>query len=240
MALSEQQAPLRNLVIFKRIATEMGCRLTEGAPEDPKIGSHTPHSWHYDTGMYKGVKHGLAIDVNYGAPGTSPEEQRILALLAVIGQSLGLGIIFALNGTMGSAADHKTHLHADVGSVSNTGRGARPATPGDACVWDTQWKIRAAHDNLAGDETKRRLYALREASKYGGVDFPFGVKYTQDVVGTKKDGDWGPNSRGSHDDTISQVQEVWRSYGLYTGKIDNVWGPLMEEAWRRFLNRYGR
>lgn len=241
MALSKQSAPLRNLVILKAYAKRLGVRVTESFPEDaPNPGVHNPNSWHYDSGTHRGTTHSLAADFNYGVAGASQTERDMLAHLVTVAQSLGLAVIYALYGTTGSAGAHRTHLHADVGSVTNLGKGPRKPTPGDAVVWDTQPVIHAAQDNLAGNETKRRLAALREASNYGGRDFPFGVEFTQDVVGTKEDGAWGPKSRAAHDTTMEKLQDAWKQVDLYAGEVDGIWGPKMEAGYRKFLDRYGR
>lgn len=241
MALSAQSADLECLVLFKEYAERLGCRVTESLPQDkPDPTAHMRDSWHYDVGTSHGQRHSKAADINYGAPGAGIGEREMLRHLVVVGESLGLGIIYALYGTIGSAGAHKTHLHADVGSVTNLGKGARRNTPGDQCVWMTQRAIHAERDNLAGRETKTRLYALREASRYGGNDFPYGVEFAQDVVGTKVDNAWGPNSRSAHDTTTEDVQAVWSKFGLYDGELDGVWGPKMEAAWKAFLARYGR
>lgn len=237
MALSAKQAETRDLVNFCRHAEAMGARVSEMPPwDEPNTGVHSPKSFHYD----KDGKYGQAADINYGRPGTSASEREMLTYLSVVAESFGLGVIYARYGTVGSAAQHTAHLHVDVGSWTNLGKGPRKPTPGDSVVWDTQPAIHAARDNLAGNETKRRLNALREASNRGGVDFPHGVKYAQDVVGTKEDGKWGPLSRLAHDETVRGVQKVWKSAGLYTGELDGIWGPLMDAAWRKFIDRYGR
>lgn len=89
-----------------------------------------------------------------------------------------------------------------------------------------QRAVRADDDNVWGSDTDRRFTAVREASRYGGSDFPYGVAYTQRVVGTPDDGDWGPRSAAAHDRTVAAIQ---RALGV---SDDGVWGPKTESAFQ--------
>lgn len=241
MALSKQSAPIGNLVAFKEFVKRTGGRVSESYPEDaPNKGAHNPKSWHYDTLTHRGVRHSCAVDVNFGPAGTSAAEQAYLRKCAVVAESMGLGVVFARDGKVAAAAQHTTHLHADVGSVTNLGTGGRKNTAGDLDVWNTQPIIHAVRDNLCGPDTEKRLNALREASVYGGEDFPYGVEFTQDVVGTKQDEVWGVKSRAAHDSTMAALQTLWKAEGYYTGRIDKRWGPLMDQARAKFLAKKGR
>jgi hypothetical protein len=188
---------------------------------------------------YSGVKHSRAADINYGRAGISTEEMNMLKHLRKVAESMGLGVILAEFGTVGAAAQHRDHLHVDNGSYSNTGKGSRRATPGDLVVWDTQPKVRAQQDNLVASETKKRLNALREASKYGGNDFPYGVKFAQSVVGSKQTGKWVAADFKNHDATVKAVKTVWKNAKLLAGAVNTTWDADMEKAYRKFLDRYG-
>lgn len=74
------------------------------------------------------------------------------------------------------------------------------------------------------DELPQRADALIAASSYGGVNFPYGVEFTQSTVGTYVDGIWGPDSRDAHDDTTGKVQSI---LGV---EVDFIVGPITEAA----------
>ncbi len=79
-------------------------------------------------------------------------------------------------------------------------------------------------DNLWGDDTEKRVGAVRAASRYHGVKFPHGVKLAQRSVGTKVDGSWGANSRAAHDKAVVKIQTV-----LGVAR-DGIWGPATDRA----------
>ena len=240
MALSKKRATTSALVALVEYALANGYRVSEMPPYDAVTpGGHSRNSWHYDR------DHGIgqACDINWGKPGASAEERRRITLLIPVAQSLGLAVIFALNGTNGPAAQHRDHGHFDVGSYSNLGRGGFVPARGDTCVVETQRRLHQAakiRDNLLGSTTKTDLHVLREASKYGGHDFPEGVKHAQRVVGQPQDGSWSVADYRAHDETVEALQRVWAKFGLYSGKFDGIWGPLMERAYRAFLKKYAR
>lgn len=230
MALSPVGAPLRNLVALKSFVKKTGGYILEALPEDKVDPVHGKGSFHYDESSFNGTVHSHAADINFAS-----NERENLVRVAAVAQSMGLGVIYSLYGPV---AGHGGHLHADIGSFSSLGRGLRTRTPGDLAVWDTQSVLHGYMDNLAGPDTKKRVLALREASNFGGTDFPFGVEFAQDVVGTTVDGDWGKNSRLAHDKAIRAVQTVWKAAGLYAPSIDTIWGGGMEAAYNKFLARY--
>jgi hypothetical protein len=120
---------------------------------------------------------------------------------------------------------------------AGAGVGAVPPPPSDIihrkpnCV-ALQRAVNAAGDNRWGPDTDKHFDALREASNWGGNDFPFGVVYTQKVVGTKPDGKWGPNSKAAHTGTVRTVQRILKSMGHNPGVIDGMWGPKTEAAYQ--------
>lgn len=106
-----------------------------------------------------------------------------------------------------------------------------PAAPASGPIHDgrvvaLQNALRAGADGYWGPQTAQHANALREASSWGGGDFPWGVAFTQRVVGTAPDGVWGPNSRKAHDATTAAVQRV-----LGTNP-DGIWGPVSEAAFQ--------
>ena len=64
------------------------------------------------------------------------------------------------------------------------------------------------------------------ASDWGGRTFPFGVGYTQGVVGTEQDGVWGENSMEAHDRVVEAIQDA---LGV---DVDGVWGPVTQNRWQ--------
>jgi hypothetical protein len=188
---------------------------------------HTRGSWHND---------GLAADINWGT-GSPPSERKHLLVALQVAESMGLALIYARDGTTGVAANHRHHLHVDVGEWSNYGRGNVRRRSGNLKVWQLQGTVRTPagkRDNLWGPDTDKRLRAVRAASRLGGVKFPYGVKYTQRIVGTHDDGDWGGNSRAAHDATVKRIQ---RALGV---RDDGWWGPKTDSAYERARKTYIR
>jgi endolysin len=87
-----------------------------------------------------------------------------------------------------------------------------------------QRAVGAEPDNVAGADTCQRVYAVASASKWGGEHFPFGVEYTQAVVGTTVDGEWGDASWEAHDATVEAVQAAVGAV------VDGVYGPATNSA----------
>lgn len=225
MALSKQVTPTSSLDRFMRWANAAGYHVGEH-PDYGGVtpGVHTAGSWHAD---------GLAADINRNGP----RERVDLIHAMTVASSFGLAVIFARDGVAGVARNHQGHLHADVGEWSNYGRGDVRSTHGDAKVWHLQAAVNvdgADRDNLYGPATDKRLYALERSSSRGGGRHPYGIKFTQDVVGARKDGVWGPASKSAHDHAVAGAQ---RALGV---AVDGVWGPDTDRAWRLVRKVYGR
>lgn len=110
--------------------------------------------------------------------------------------------------------------HAKLDQVIAT----RSATPPVATL-ALQAAVRAYRDNKWGDDTDKRLDAVRRASTMFGNKFPYGVAFTQGCVGARQDNSWGPLSGAAHDATVMEIQKALKSCGLYNGAIDGIWGP---------------
>lgn len=107
-----------------------------------------------------------------------------------------------------------------------------PSAPsGPADIRALQRAVRANPDNVAGPNTRSRCYALAAASNWGGNTFPFGVAFTQSVVGTEQDGIWGPASEEAHDDTVEAVQSAVGS------EVDGIYGPDTNTRVNALLDR---
>lgn len=228
MGLSQQITPTSTLTRFMAWAHAAGYRVGE----HPAYGGvnpavHARGSWHND---------GLAADINWGA-GSPPSERAHLLVALEVAESMGLALIFARDGVAGVAANHRNHLHVDVGEWSNYGDGNVRRRSGDLEVWSLQGAVRtpiAGRDNLWGPDTDKRLRAVQQASEFAGPRFPYGVEYTQRVVGTHDDGKWGDKSQSAHDATVSAVQ---RSLGVHD---DGVWGTNTDRAYRAARRAYLR
>jgi hypothetical protein len=219
MALGKQVAPTANLDAFMDWAERDGARLSEHpAHGGVHVGAHKALSWHAD---------GKAVDVNWGEPGAPPIERVHASHGTRVARWFGLGVIYARDGVKGSAAHHQDHLHADVGSTFNVGLGlVKFSTAPRLAAYRLQVAVRAERDNRWGDDTDKRLGALRAASKFGGVEFPFSIAFTQKVVGADPTGVWDPESRAAHDRAVAAVQ---RALGLAPS---GVWSPATEHFFR--------
>lgn len=101
--------------------------------------------------------------------------------------------------------------------------GVLTAQPVAVDVRGIQGAVRAVQDNVVGSDTRARVNALKSSSRYGGVEFPYGVEFAQRVVGTPVDGVWGAHSMKCHDETVAAVQSVLRGLG-YDIVVDGVFG----------------
>lgn len=110
-------------------------------------------------------------------------------------------------------------------SPSNTA----PAGPAD--IRALQRAVRATPDNVAGPNTRSRCYALAAASEWGGKTFPFGVAFTQSVVGTEQDGVWGDASEEAHDATVEAVQAA------VSAEVDGIYGSETNTKVNALLDR---
>lgn len=97
---------------------------------------------------------------------------------------------------------------------------------------ELQRAVRTTPDNLWGPTTDKHLNALRSASRWGGHLYPFGISFAQLVVGTLRDGIWGPKSTAAHDATTKNVQASLRRMGFDPGPLDGVWGSRSESAYK--------
>lgn len=220
MGFGKQSSLASTLKRYLRWAHAYGFRVSEHpAYGGVTRGAHASRSWHYD---------GLAADLNWGPAGAPPSERANAKFAIKVANSLGLGVIYARDGTVGSAGDHRSHMHVDVGSTSNYGKGLVAVPTGQR---RTQSLQAAAHfpwaqrDNLWGANTDKRLQAIRAASRMHGTKFPHGVKLTQRAVGVTADGKWGPKSRAAHDKTVAAVQRA------LSVSATGVWGPVTERTY---------
>ena len=114
-------------------------------------------------------------------------------------------------------------------AYSDSEEASAPSGPAD--IRALQRAVRANPDNVAGPNTRSRCYALAAASNWGGNTFPFGVAFTQSVVGTEQDGIWGPASEEAHDATVEAVQSAVGS------EVDGIYGPDTNTRVNALLDR---
>lgn len=114
-------------------------------------------------------------------------------------------------------------------AYSDSEESSAPSGPAD--IRALQRAVRANPDNVAGPNTRSRCYALAAASNWGGNTFPFGVAFTQSVVGTEQDGIWGPASEEAHDTTVEAVQSAVGS------EVDGIYGPDTNTRVNALLDR---
>lgn len=222
----KQIAHKSQLMAFADWAQRAGWKLSENSAFGGLRAGHVPGSLH---------ARDLAIDLNWpGERGNYSRNETAHAVRACnVAHAFGLGRIRALYGTYGSAATHRDHIHVDCGESSNLGQKyLMDGRTVSLNVYKIQRIIHAERDNMPGPDSRKRLSAIRFASRFGGHQFPYGVKYTQGVVGTTKDGKWGPNSARRHDDTVLAIQGV---LGL---KRDGIWGSKTDAAVEKVFGNF--
>lgn len=81
-------------------------------------------------------------------------------------------------------------------------------------------------------DTDKRLWAVRSASAYGDHKFPYGVDYTQRVVGTPDDGVWGGGSGEAHTSVVRRLQAVLglRATGVFDKNLRDALVSLQRKA----------
>lgn len=115
-----------------------------------------------------------------------------------------------------------------------------PVIVGGVSVKRLQAAIRATADGQWGPITDKHMDALRLSSGYHGGKHPHGVKFTQKVVGTKQDGIWGPASIASHRSTTLAFQIALKAARFDPMRIDGIWGPNTERAYKAARSKYRR
>lgn len=93
-----------------------------------------------------------------------------------------------------------------------------------------QKAVRVTPDNYWGDNTEKACNAVRWAVQN---KFPYGVKFAQEVVGTKQDGAWGPNSRAYLKATIVVMQKALSVESHTALRADGIWITQTESAYQK-------
>lgn len=111
-----------------------------------------------------------------------------------------------------------------------------PPKPTRPNCTELQRAVRTTADNAWGSITDKHCDAVREASNWGGNDFPYGKAFTQSVCGATPDGIFGPKSWAAHDATVRAVQQALHNMGFNAGPIDGIWGNTTEGAYQAARN----
>lgn len=238
--LSKKNASDRAFVLGVKFMEANGFNILECLPYSSVHKVHSKNSWHYYWFLWKLKKHSRAADINWPAGG-SIERSKLTAKVRAI-RSFGIAVIFDMTGNSnGPTVTHKTHLHMDQGSYSNLGDGQVPILKCDVTVYDTQTILHvtlANKDNLNGNDTMNRLKLVQESSAHGGVDFPDGIKKTQQVIGAALTGKWDRQSIQAHDKTVKALKTLWKKQGIFTGTVNTRWDSKMDEALKTFNRKY--
>ena len=218
MALGTQLSPTQTLVTFCLWARRHGYSVGEMHGFSAVHPVHAAGSWHFDSD----AGFGKAADINKNGP----DERAELIEALNRAQELGLGVIFARDGSAGVSGSHKNHLHVDVGPFGHLGAGSfQPRGGGDVLTEAVQRAVHAGPDQVWGTDTDQRVEAVKAASNLMGVGFPHGIAFTQRVVGVPDDGVWGTESRRAHDQVTAAIQ---RAIGRPT---NGIWDDAMVAAY---------
>lgn len=137
-----------------------------------------------------------------------------------LGYSIGSA---GIDGSLGSATKAATKKFQSAFGLVKDGLPG-PKTLRKLKIVELQKAVRAKQDGLFGPDTNKRVNAVKQSSAWGGKKFPYGVKYTQKVVGTTDDGSWGQKSVLAHDKTVTNIQQA---IGV---NQDGIWGPNTDRA----------
>ena len=116
-------------------------------------------------------------------------------------------------------------------AYSGGGSATEASSSGFANITALQSAVRATPDNVCGEETRSHVLAVASASAWGGVNFPYGVGFTQAVVGATVDDVWGDESEACHDATVEKVQAA---VGV---EVDGIYGSETNAAINSLLAR---
>lgn len=122
-------------------------------------------------------------------------------------------------------------VNAQMGAVAAP-PAPKPGASGRPNCVVLQRALKTTQDNAWGPNTDKNATAIIDASSFGGVTFPYGIPFTQQIIGAQQDGVWGPKSQSSLKATTAVVQEALMTMGFAPGFIDGVWGPSTDKAYK--------
>lgn len=144
-------------------------------------------------------------------------------------KNLGGGVLQTIEGNTASGAEgsqsagngvwrrQRSRGIAYIIRPAYTGSGTSNSS-GPSDITALQKAVRATPDNVCGEETRSHVIAVMSASNWGGNNFPYGVGFTQMVVGATVDGVWGDESAACHDSTVEAIQEA------VGAEVDGIYG----------------
>ena len=215
MTPSKQLTPVSRIARAKAVLHANGFLVIESLPYATVHHVHEAGSFHYVTQSGQS----LGADINWEA---EREEPAKLKWAVKVAKSYGLGYIY-------NSPNHYTHLHIDSGSYyrENGGSFKPVARISDLRAYRTehlQAAVRLRITNLWDANLDKRINAVRGASRYGGVKFPYGIRYTQAVIGAKQTGKWDAQSRKAHDAAVRKIETA-----LGMG-ADSIWTKATSAA----------
>ena len=104
------------------------------------------------------------------------------------------------------------------------------APPAVTTVDRREQLAKVLHCSADASDLNLRALVLVSASDWGGNNFPCGIEFAQNVVGTEEDGVWGELSEEAHDETVAEVQRI---LGVTT---DGTVGPITATELTRVIN----
>lgn len=219
MTPSKQLTPVNRIARAKAVLHANGFLVLESMPYSEVHHVHEAGSFHYVHQTYNGKQQTLAMDINWEVQREEPAKLKWARLVL---KSYGLGYIW-------NSPGHYTHLHGDSGSFYREDGGAfkpvaKMTTLRAYRTERLQAAVRIKVTNLWDANLDKRLNAVKSASKYGGTKFPYGIRYTQAVIGAKQTGKWDAQSRKAHD---AAVRKIETAMGL---KADSVWTKATSSA----------
>lgn len=162
---------------------------------------------------------GLAVDITDVGGFNSARYRALTATAREFGWSNAAGKTI-------NEAWHWEYTYANDASARKPA--VKPAKVTTAQIKAMQRIVHVDDDGVWGTGTDKATLAVREASRWGGTQFPWGVKTAQRAVGARQDGAWGTDSGKAHDATVAAMQK------LLGVADDGVWGKKTEAAFQRF------
>lgn len=103
-----------------------------------------------------------------------------------------------------------------------------PVTPAKPDCRIFQNAVRTKPDSLWGAATDKNAKTVISAT---AGNFPYGIKYAQQIVDTVQDGLWGAKSKAMLAETVTTMQNALTVMGFSTQGADGIWGPHTSVAY---------
>ena len=119
----------------------------------------------------------------------------------------------------------------------STAAAPAPVIPSTPAIKPLQLAVRRTANGFWDAAFEKHMNALRSSAGFHGGTHPFGVKFTQLVVGATQDGVWGASSIAAHRTTTANVQKALNNLGFKT-VVDSKWGSGTEQAYQGARAKY--